>query len=185
MAKELMAVVNDVVVPVFEKMLLLRLPYKPKEMILPPTKSYIGKRIAATLIDYTIVFGLTFVYIYVAGEPNEEGGYTVTGLAALAPLLGWFLYFIVAEAAFGGTIGHQLFDLKVVSTDGNDPTFSQTIRRRLADVLEISWCFGLIAFILVKSTAHNQRLGDTWAKTIVIGKKDTFPQPQFEFETNI
>jgi uncharacterized RDD family membrane protein YckC len=153
-------------------------------MKLPETKRYIGKRIAATLIDYTVVFGLTFVYIIVAGERNSEGAYVVSDLPALAPPLFWFLYFVVAESGLGGTIGHQLFDLKVMSADGNEPAFRQIILRRISDALEISWCFGLIAFILAKSTAHNQRLGDIWAKTIVTGKQDVFPQNEFDFETD-
>jgi uncharacterized RDD family membrane protein YckC len=151
-------------------------------MEFPDTRPYIKKRVVATLIDYALIFGLTIAYIYLVGKPNEEGVFTVTGLPALVPLLFWFLYFVLAESSLGGTLGHQLFKLKVVSINNRQPTFSQTLLRRISDALEIAWCFGLIAYILTKNTPNSQRLGDIWAKTIVIGKNDSFPQAKFDFE---
>ena len=133
------------------------------------TKNFISKRIYATLIDYTLTFGFTIFLIYQIGAPNDEGGYTISGAQNLFPLSFWFLYFIIAEFFLGGTLGHQIFKLKIVSADGNKITLGQICLRRISDLLEISWCFGLVAFILVKNTPSNQRLGDLWAKTLVTG----------------
>jgi len=152
-------------------------------MTLPDIKHYISKRVTATFIDYTLTFALTFAYIYIVGQPDESGAHVVTGLPALVPVLFWFLYFIICETYLDGTLGHQLLKVKVMSADGKTPVFSQILLRRLADAIEIAWCFGLIAFVIVKSTPNSQRLGDIWAKTIVIGKNDTFPVPKFDFET--
>ena len=152
-------------------------------MTLPETKPYIGRRVAATFIDYTLTFALTFSYIYIVGRPDENGSHVVTGLPALVPILFWFLYFIICETFVDGTLGHQLLKIKVVSVDGTSVSLSQILVRRLADILEIAWCFGLIAYAIAKSTQNNQRLGDIWGKTIVIGKKDTFPIDKFDFET--
>jgi uncharacterized RDD family membrane protein YckC len=153
-------------------------------MKVPNTNQYIGKRVTATLIDYTLVFGLSIAYVYLFGTPNEEGGYTVSGLAALVPMVFWFLYFVIAEALLDGTFGHQLLKLKVVSINNEPLSFGQVFLRRISDALEIAWCFGLIAFILAKNTQHNQRLGDIWAKTLVIGKNEPFPyDDHFDFET--
>jgi uncharacterized RDD family membrane protein YckC len=151
-------------------------------MTFPNTNTYIGKRVAATLIDYFIVFGLTIAYIYHFGTPNDEGGYTVTGWLALVPMILWFLYFIITEAFLRGTLGHHMFNLKVVSIGNGNPSFGQICLRRISDALEIAWCFGLVAFILAKNTQHNQRLGDIWAKTLVTGKNENFSDNQFEFE---
>ncbi|HLK28523.1 MAG TPA: RDD family protein [Puia sp.] len=151
-------------------------------MLLPDTKPYIQKRVAATFIDYTLTYVLTFFYIYVVGKTDENGSHVVTGLPALVPMLFWFLYFIICESFLDGTMGHHLFKIKVVSMDGSKPEFSQILLRRLADILEISWCFGLIAFITAKSTQNNQRLGDIWGKTIVVGNDVIFPIDQFDFE---
>ncbi|MHA4810127.1 RDD family protein [Flavitalea flava] len=144
--------------------------------------AYTSKRVGATLIDYTLFFALVIFYIVMVGTRDEEGVYRVTGIPALILFLFWFLYFVITEQYMDGTLGHQIFKLRVISRDGQPVTLGQTIIRRVCDALEISWCFGSIAFLLVKSTDQNQRLGDLLAKTRVIGKKDTAEEIKFEFE---
>jgi uncharacterized RDD family membrane protein YckC len=151
-------------------------------MTYPNTSIYINKRIGATIIDYVIIFALTFYYIYQFGTPNDEGGYTVTGWMALIPMAFWFFYFIIPETFLHATLGHLIFNLKVISIDNREPSFGQIFIRRISDALEIAWCFGLIAFILVKNTQQNQRLGDIRAKTLVIGKNETLKNNEFDFE---
>ncbi len=143
---------------------------------------YTSKRIGATLIDYTLVYSLSFYYIFAAGTRNDRGAYEVDGLPAFVPVAFWFVYFIITERFMGGTLGHHIFKLKVVSMDGKDLTFGQVFLRRICDTLEISWCFGFIAFLLVRSSTYNQRLGDQVAKTRVVGKEDINPEVKFDFE---
>lgn len=140
-----------------------------------------GRRVAATLIDYILLFTLTFMYIYQVGERNREGTYQVTGLPALVPLIAWFLYIVVVEKMAGATLGHKITGLKVVSSDGNPLSWGQVFKRRIADILDITWCFGLLAFILVLNTEHHQRLGDIWAGTLVVDKNEEAEMPQFDF----
>lgn len=144
---------------------------------------YTGKRVAACLIDYTLIFALTYCYIRYFGEEDAEGSYHVRNLAVLPPIALWFVYFVVAET-FGGTLGHRIFRLKVVSRDSQEVTFGRILVRRLCDTLEISWCFGFIAFLLVKNTQYHQRLGDIVARTQVLGKEDLAPSVDFDFEKN-
>lgn len=149
------------------------------------TKPFIGKKILATFIDYTFIFALTFLYIMTFGKPNDEGGKTINGFPALLPVLVWFLYFVIIETYCSATLGHEIAGLKVVSIDGRKLTLTQIFKRRISDALEISWCFGLIAFMLVKNnTEQNQRLGDIWAKTRVIAKNEFEELPDFDFEIN-
>jgi uncharacterized RDD family membrane protein YckC len=146
---------------------------------------YTPRRVYATLVDYTLIFALSFAYLYLAGEQQDDGSYRVSGWPALAPVALWFLYFVIAERYLKGTFGHQLFGLKVVSMNGNQLGLGQVCARRICDALEISWCFGLVAYLLVRSTDRNQRLGDLLAKTFVVGAKDTYPYTkdfQFDFE---
>lgn len=143
---------------------------------------YTSKRIGATLIDYTLVYSLSFYYIFAAGTRNDSGGYEVNGLPALVPVAFWFVYFIITERFMDGTLGHHIFKLKIVSMDGKRLTFRQVFLRRICDALEISWCFGFIAFLLVRSSVYNQRLGDQVAKTRVISKDDPYPEVKFDFE---
>jgi uncharacterized RDD family membrane protein YckC len=143
---------------------------------------YTSQRIGATLIDYTLGYSLSFYYVFVAGTRNDNGGYEVSGLPALVPVAFWFIYFVITERFMGGTLGHHIFKLKVISLAGKDLTFGQVFLRRICDALEISWCFGFIAFLLVRSSAYNQRLGDQIAKTRVVGKDDTNLNVKFDFE---
>lgn len=51
----------------------------------------IGIRILAGIIDYSIILAFSIIYIYLVGQPNDydDGGYTVTGLLAIVPVLFW------------------------------------------------------------------------------------------------
>lgn len=151
-------------------------------MILFNTRPYAGRKVVATMIDYVVILAITVLYILTFGEPNEEGGKSVTGWSALLIVLPWFIYFIFTEWYFGATPGHKIVGLKVVSVDGSRLRFTQVFVRRFCDALEISWCFGLIAFILVLNSEQNQRLGDIAAKTLVIDKNDELKDPEFDFE---
>jgi uncharacterized RDD family membrane protein YckC len=144
--------------------------------------SYTGRRVGATLIDYTVISFITVAYIYLSGTRQNGGGYEVTGFMALLPFVFWFLYFVVAETAMQATFGHQLFGLKVIRMDGRRPGFGQVLARRVFDVVDITFCFGLVAFILVSATPWNQRVGDLIAQTLVVGKKDSEREVQFDFE---
>lgn len=136
------------------------------------TKPNRKKRIAATIIDYIVVWGFSIFFIYTFGQPNSEGGYTLTGLPALVPVAFWFCYLVLAETFFHATAGHMIFNLEVVSADRNSLEFTQAFRRRVADVFDLHLTLGLVAFFMVKSTPLNQRLGDTWAGTIVLDRSD-------------
>ncbi|WP_165501712.1 RDD family protein [Pedobacter frigiditerrae] len=138
------------------------------------TKYNLARKIAATIIDYTLIFAFYIWYIFEFGLPNEEGSYTISGLGALLPILVWVLYFVIAEKYCAATLGHEIVKLKVVSVDGAELSFGQVFKRRICDALEISWCFGIIAFFIAENNDKHQRLGDILAKTLVIGKNDVY-----------
>lgn len=142
---------------------------------------YTGKRVAATLIDYTFVWSLTIFYIVYFGKEETRGQYTIHGFSILLLICFWLLYFVVAEA-LGGTLGHRIFYLKVVAIDGLEPDFGSILVRRIFDIFEIVWCFGFIAFLVVRNTRYHQRLGDIVAKTYVIGRNDKLNLVVFDFE---
>lgn len=143
---------------------------------------YTIRRICATLVDYTIIFFLSYAYIYLTGERQDNGVYKVTGFAALVPFVLWFVYFVIAESSMQATLGHQLFKLKVIDMAGRAPDFGRVLVRRLFDLLEIVWCLGIIAFVLVVSTTDHQRIGDMVARTRVIGREDPYPNVEFDFD---
>jgi uncharacterized RDD family membrane protein YckC len=146
------------------------------------TEPNTSKRTGATIIDYVIIFAFSFGFVMYFGEPNSEGGKTVSGIPALVPMIFWFAWLVVPETIWGTTLGHHLNGLKVVTFEGTKPNFGQALKRRICDALEIIWCFGFIAFVLVKNTQFNQRLGDIWSKTLVVDSKVNLERNQFDFE---
>lgn len=134
--------------------------------------SLLGKRILAGLIDYTFVYAFTFAFIFAFGEPNEEGGFSVTGFLVMIPTLFWFVFIVLLETFYGATVGNSLLDLKPKSLTSSSGTlsFGQSIKRHLLDPIDM-FPFGFLGIILIKNTEKNQRLGDIWAKTIVVSTK--------------
>ena len=118
------------------------------------------------------MFGIFYVMCLYFGIETENG-YKLEGFSFFAVILIWLSYMVGLELTYGGTLGNLMFDLKVISIHPKKTylTFDQSIKRHLLDVLEM-WPFGLIGILLIKNTRHNQRLGDIWAKTIVIDTKD-------------
>lgn len=135
-------------------------------------KTNIEKRVLAGLIDYTIISLFFFVYIFTFGKPNDSGGYSVTGVLALIPEIFWFCFTVLLEFYFGATLGNSIVGLKpksLIANNGN-LTFSQSFKRHLLDPIDM-FPFGFIGIITIKNTTKNQRLGDIWAKTIVLENK--------------
>jgi uncharacterized RDD family membrane protein YckC len=132
------------------------------------TKPYLSKRITAFFIDYLIIFCFILLMLNFYGTSSSDGGESLKGLPALLVFCFWILMTIGIEQMLGATLGNYAMDLKPVSIDKLKPlTVSQSIKRHLLAPIDF-WFFGLIAFILIKNTKYNQRLGDIWAKTIVI-----------------
>ncbi len=132
------------------------------------TKPFIKLKIISCLIDYGIIFIITFLFIMNYGEPNLEGEYELKGKLALVPILFWGIMTIGLEIWFGATLGNSIVKLKPISLNGNSKiTFTQSFKRHFLDGIDM-FMFGLIAYITIQNTEKNQRLGDLWARTIVI-----------------
>lgn len=141
-------------------------------------KPNIGSRFIAGLVDYSIIFAFTFIYISFFGEPNGEGGKTVHGLLALVPTVFWGIITIGLEQFFGATLGNSLVGLKPISIKENENrstfngnfgklSFAQSFKRHFLDPMDM-FPFGLIGIITIKNTDKKQRLGDIRANTIVV-----------------
>jgi uncharacterized RDD family membrane protein YckC len=88
----------------------------------------------------------------------------------------------VAEVTCEATFGHYVMDLTVKSADGNMISLRQAVIRRCFDIIEVSWRFVLIAFLVVKNNPNHQRIGDQVAGTVVTDRKTASPKIQFDFE---
>ena len=133
------------------------------------TKPFLLKRCIACLIDYVIIYMFFFVFTMKLGEPVANYSYEITGPLALIPIFFWFFMTVLLEVYFGATIGNSIVGLKpksLLRTSGI-LSFGQSFKRHLLDPIDM-FLFGFIGIILIKNTDKNQRLGDVWAKTIVV-----------------
>lgn len=135
------------------------------------TKRNLWKRTVATVLDYAVYILAVFIYFEIFGTVEPDGTRSVENLAALPLFAGWFFYFVLAEAHYGATLGHQAMHLRIFTTGRKDIAFRQAFKRRLLDSVDFLF-FGLPSFILVCNTGQHQRLGDIWAGTIVVDMKD-------------
>ncbi len=133
------------------------------------TEPNIGNRILAGLIDYTLIYLFTFTMVFVLGEPNEEGVYSLSGAPSLIPILFWLIMTVGLEIGLGATLGNSIAGLKAIpmSEQNRKLTFGQSLKRHLLDPVDMFF-FGLPGIITIKNTDKNQRIGDLWAKTIVV-----------------
>lgn len=143
-------------------------------------KANLKKRIFATILDYSLIFVSTFTYIIFFGAENENGKMEVTGFKTLVIPIVWFIYFVVIEAEYGATLGHNSFNLKVMTLDKKDIDFTHALKRHLLDPIDILF-YGIPAFIAVKYSVRHQRLGDMWAQTIVVDTLDPEQQPYTKY----
>ncbi|HSD14757.1 MAG TPA: RDD family protein [Flavobacterium sp.] len=134
-------------------------------------KTNFKKRIFATIFDYGIFFLVFYTYILLFGHETEEGNQAVSGLLALPVPIIWFVYFVIVESSYGGTIGHQFFDLKVLTLNRRKIDFTDALKRHLLDPIDIFF-YGIPAIIAIKNSDKHQRLGDMWAKTFVVDTTD-------------
>jgi uncharacterized RDD family membrane protein YckC len=89
-------------------------------------------------------------------------------LAVLVPSL---LYFVVAEHSYQATVGKWLFDLRVVTVDGERPELLAHVVRGMTRVPEAMMLMIPYLFIVPFSQRH-QRFGDTITETLVVRRSD-------------
>ena len=134
-------------------------------------KPNLRKRIFANLLDYGFYFAVILAYMSYFGHETEGGGMAVEGISALPIVIFWFVYFVIIEGIYGGTIGLLGFNLKVINVDGRDISLRNSLKRHLLDFIEIG-LLGIPAIISIKNSDKYQRLGDMWANTIVVDFQD-------------
>ncbi len=143
-----------------------RLVYTPSYELSPGTQarpSWIGDvyRLPDILRNF-------FLALFAFGTPNEKGDCALHGWRGLS-IIGMdciFSYRRVFSRADPGQGPHGAARCSAAS--GNDVSFIETFKRHLLDCIDLT-CFGLVAVIVIKNNPKAQRIGDLWAKTIVIG----------------
>lgn len=139
------------------------------KFVAPRGRWYFELRILATLIDYGLLWMLTFAYLRYFGTLTDEGSYSVEGCGHLLLLFAvWTVALPIPEGLAGRTFGKWACDLRVTNLSGGPATLGQAFTRRLLDPIDLLTFFGLVAFFVAKTNPQSQRLGDLVAKTLVV-----------------
>jgi len=91
-------------------------------------------------------------------------------MPALLLMLATAAFWIFPEWLLGSTMGKWACDLKVTTLNGMSISFMQSLKRNVLRLLDF-FPFYLPGFATASLTPNRQRLGDLWAKTIVVPKK--------------
>jgi uncharacterized RDD family membrane protein YckC len=159
------------------------------DIIEPPQKTTIGKRIAAALIDGMILFAILIVMGHFFGDRTERTttttissvspstnstttrevststGIHLSGLPALGYMICWFFLIPFMEGQTGQTLGKKALKIKVIRLNGEPTNIGVSFLRHLFDVID---CFLLIGLIIAASNPKNRRIGDLVAGTYVV-----------------
>jgi len=137
------------------------------------TRPYIAKRILAGFIDYAVIIILFFIYLYNFNEPNAEGKTFLNEVSAVVFVILWGIITVGLEIGLGATLGNDLVGLKAIPESGElrKLNFNESFKRHVLDPIDMFF-LGLIGVLLILKTDKNKRLGDIWAKTIVISNEN-------------
>jgi len=154
----------------------------------------VGRRFVAYIIDGIILTGfqvLLFRGMSIMGW-HSSGNITTTEGDAAHMFAYWvmhlnayavlqigintiipFMYFIIAEAVLGATIGKMALGIRVVRLDGLPISWGQSITRNLLRIIDhIPYGIPyLLGAILIWASSAKQRLGDRVAQTVVVRRR--------------
>lgn len=129
----------------------------------------LGRRFVAWVID-TLITGLAWAPF--AEIESGDGVYSISwrGWDFALPAIITFAYFVLLEGTAGATIGKVVLGIRVRRLDGARVGLGAAAIRNLARAIDafpyvIPYLVGAIA---VSRSETKQRLGDRWAKTVVI-----------------
>jgi len=141
------------------------------------TPAPLGFRALAAILDAIVVFLAAYFIISTWGKAGPEDSHVLTGVPALLLILGAAAFWILPEWLLGSTMGKWACDLQVTTPNGGRISLGQSLKRNVLRPLDF-FPFYLTGFVTAKLTPSRQRLGDLWAKTIVVPKKANKQQPE-------
>lgn len=133
----------------------------------------LARRCWAAITDYIVYYLLLILYSYFFGDVQEwgfkeNGGFAFRVNPGFFPtVILWLSYFPLTESILGYTLGKGGFDLKVIPHDRKDFPFIVSLKRHLLDPIDFA-LFVLVGILCVKFSQEHKRLGDFWAKSLVV-----------------
>jgi uncharacterized RDD family membrane protein YckC len=133
----------------------------------------LGDRIIGRILDFIVLIAYGIIIFVVIGFGNLERFMNNNA---------WFIViFIVIPVVFydllseiflnGQSLGKKIMGIKVISLNGNQPSFGQYLIRWLFRIVDFSFSGSFVALITVAATEKKQRLGDIVAGTVLVKTK--------------
>jgi uncharacterized RDD family membrane protein YckC len=150
------------------------------ETVISKKTSHLFVRVVAAIIDSILVGVLWYYFIEIWGHPDTRASLTsatvggdkvVSGTPAMVLMFLTASYWMIPEWLFGATLGKLMFGLRVRTFAGLPISFGQSFKRNLLRSVDF-FPFYLTGFLAAKLTPNHQRLGDLWAQTVVVNRKD-------------
>jgi len=126
------------------------------------------RRLIAGIIDsiITIIIARIIAVFIVLPVLLQGGLFSFSSLDLLQGLL-FFLYAVFLESIWGATIGKQIMNLKVTTTDGRLPTFDKTLIRDISKINGLLWLIDTLVGMATAGDPH-QKFSDRFAGTTVV-----------------
>ncbi len=143
-----------------------------QNVIIKKELANVGERIAAQLIDYSIMFAYVLLVSLISDVSfTYTSDKTVFVYLLFIPVL---FYALLSEVFMQGqSLGKKALKIKVVKVSGAQPSVGSYVIRWLFKIIEgnFAFLFGSPAIITITANGKGQRLGDLVAKTSVISLK--------------
>lgn len=136
-----------------------------------------GRRVAAFLIDYVLVYVLANVLFFVYVLLNPEHFQTESAINSAALMFGYFWwtlgwpYFAIMEGLpWASTPGKFALGAKIMSSAGNGFNFVRSIQRSFVKIF-VSQLFLGFGYLMAAVRKDKLAMHDIFAKTVVVRRK--------------
>ena len=153
-------------------------------MVLRYDLAGVGTRGSAAIVDAFVsglmVFGLTILAVQIGARLPPSLALQLAGVAALAILTSWVMYFVLLEWLWNGqTVGKRRAGLRVIGPDGEPARFTAVLIRNLLRIVDFLPAWYALGIVMIVVSSRSQRLGDLAAGTYVVRA----PQPRLDWHS--
>lgn len=142
-----------------------------------------GARVIDIIVHNIVWLGSTFTTGVIIGlygliigvnSPTLLARMSTKPINCMFPLIGYVIYHSICEGMHGAALGKFIFKLHVLQEDGSSVSTGAGFIRSIAFYVD-GLFFGIVAIASMQSSELKQRLGDKWAKTVVVQQTNTQP----------
>jgi uncharacterized RDD family membrane protein YckC len=127
----------------------------------------------AGIIDSIIIWVITAIILALAAIPAIFLGVVPAFIGTSAFLQGvlFFLYAWFMEFSRGATLGKQIMNLKVTTTQGGQPSTEKTLLINISKIHWVLWLVDTLLGMALPGDPH-QKYSDRWVGTTVVSTID-------------